>query len=305
MHTVRTSTSRWLLYGLWLATSIAFFWQQLSELVRLTIENDNASHVVLIPFLSAWVLFQERKQIFPLASYDFPSALGPFFLATSLGAWAFWSAADWSLVHRLTVYTLALVLVWIAGFALLFGRGALNSRRFAFLFLFLTVPLPEFLLNRVIFFLQKGSTELTAGLFDLLRVPYLREGSVFHLAHVSIVVAHECSGIRSSMALFILALLVGHFVLPTFWRQSVFLVLGIFVMIVKNAVRIVTLTLLASYVDPQFLYGNLHQEGGVVFFLFALLMLLPVLWLLQRGERLRRGNAGVPAENVPGKTGSA
>ncbi len=302
MHTAHTSTTRWLLYGLWLATSISFFWQPLTELVHFAIENDNASHVVVIPFLSAWILFHERKQIFPSVSYDLPAALSPFFLTIFLGAWAFWSAAHWSLAHRLTVYTLALVLVWIAGFAFFFGRGALNSRRFAFLFLLLTVPLPEFLLNHVISFLQKGSTELTEGLFDLLRVPYLREGFVFHLAHVSIVVAHECSGIRSSMALFILALLVGHFVLRAYWRQSVFLVLGIFVMIVKNAVRIVTLTLLASYVDPQFLYGNLHREGGVVFFLFALLMLLPVLWLLQRGERLRRGNTSVPAESVPGKT---
>lgn len=294
MHTAQTSTTRWLLYGLWLATSIAFFWRPLTELVHFAIENDNASHVVLVPVLSAWVLFQERKQILPSVSYDSSAALGPFFLAIFLGAWAFWSAANWSLVHRLTLYTLALVLVWIAGFALLFGRGALNSRRFTFLFLFLTVPLPGFFLNHVIFFLQKGSTEFTAGLFDLLRVPYLRDGFVFHLAHVSIVVARECSGIRSSMALFILALLVGHFVLRAFWRQCVFLVLGIFVMIVKNAVRIVTITLLASYVDPQFLYGNLHQEGGIVFFLLALLMLLPVLWLLQRGERLLRGNVGVP-----------
>jgi exosortase/archaeosortase family protein len=62
-------------------------------------------------------------------------------------------------------------------------------------------------------------------------------------------------------------------------------VVGLFVMILKNGVRIVTLTLLASYVDPGFLYGRLHREGGVVFFLLGLLLLFPVLWLLQRGER--------------------
>lgn len=305
MHTVQTSKTRWLLYGLWLATSIAFFWQPLTDLVHFAIKNDNASHVVLIPFLSAWVLFQERKEICPSSSYDFPAACAPFFLAIFLGTWAFRQAANWSLGHRLTVYTLALVLVWISGFAFLFGRVALNSRRFAFLFLLLTVPLPEFLLNHVIFSLQKVSTELTAALFDLLGVPYLREGFVFYLAHVSIVVAHECSGIRSSMALFILALLVGHFVLRAFWRQSAFLLFGIFAMIAKNAVRIVTLTLLASYVDPQFLYGNLHRDGGVVFFMLALLMLLPILWLLQRGEKPRRGGAVPPTLKAPEKTPGA
>jgi len=60
---------------------------------------------------------------------------------------------------------------------------------------------------------------------------------------------------------------------------------GLFVMILKNAIRIVTLTLLASYVDPGFLYGNLHREGGVVFFLLGLALMAPVLWWLERGER--------------------
>ncbi len=97
--------------------------------------------------------------------------------------------------------------------------------------------------------------------------------------------ARECSGIRSSLALLILAILVAYFYLDTFWKQAVLVVAGLFVMILKNGVRIVTLTLLASYVDPNFLYGRLHRQGGVVFFLLGLLLLAPLVWLLHRGER--------------------
>jgi len=71
------------------------------------------------------------------------------------------------------------------------------------------VPIPNFLLDRLIFLLQEGSAWITGALFDLVGVPALREGLVFHLAKVSIEVAKECSGIRSSMALLILALLVA------------------------------------------------------------------------------------------------
>jgi exosortase/archaeosortase family protein len=53
---------------------------------------------------------------------------------------------------------------------------------------------------------------------------------------------------------------------------------------IKNGIRIATLTLLAVYVDPSFLTGKLHHDGGVVFFLLGLLFLLPVLLLLQRSE---------------------
>jgi len=204
----------------------------------------------------------------------------------SIGAslWAAHSGAAWSAAGVLGAYILALLFAWIAGFALLFGRSALKNARFSLLFLLLMVPLPDSLLNYVIYYLQKGSADVAEMIFDLAGVPALRDGFVFHLAHLSIEVAKECSGIRSSLALLILALLVGHLFLRTAWKQAVFVAVGLVLMIVKNGIRIATLTILAQYVDSSFLVGRLHHEGGVVFFLIGLLLLFPVFWLLQRSE---------------------
>ena len=47
-----------------------------------------------------------------------------------------------------------------------------------------------------------------------------------------------------------------------------------------------TLSLLSIYVDPGFLTGSLHHQCGIVFFLLALGLLAPVLWLLQQSERI-------------------
>jgi len=132
--------------------------------------------------------------------------------------------------------------------------------------------------------LQAGSAEIAEILFNLTGVPVLREGLVFRLASVNIEVARECSGIRSTIALFILALPVVHYGLHSLWKKLFFLACAFFMMILKNGMRIVTLTLLAMYVDPSFLFGKLHRDGGIVFFLLGLLLLLPVLLLLQRGE---------------------
>jgi hypothetical protein len=38
------------------------------------------------------------------------------------------------------------------------------------------------------------------------------------------------------------------------------------------------------YVDPGFLTGQLHHEGGVVFFALSLLLLAPVVMVLRRSE---------------------
>jgi len=55
--------------------------------------------------------------------------------------------------------------------------------------------------------------------------------------------------------------------------------------VVKNGIRIATLTILAQYVDRGFLFGRLHHEGGVFFFLVGLLLLVPVFWILRRTEK--------------------
>ena len=79
------------------------------------------------------------------------------------------------------------------------------------------------------------------------------------------------------MALIILAVLISHFSFRSFWKKTVFVAVGLLMMPIKNGVRIATLTLLADYVDPDFLYGRLHHRGGVVFFLFGMGLLVPYI----------------------------
>jgi exosortase len=270
---------------LWILAACLLFLRPLSSFLSYSLSDENASHLVLIPFLSGWILYLERHRIFRSFATDRAAAAMFSAAGAAIGLTALYFGSHWTALNRLSAYTLSLILLWAAGFAFLFGRHTLQRARFAFGFLLLTIPIPEFVLDKTIYLLQKGSAEIAAVLFDLSGVPVLRDGFVFHLANVNIAVARECSGIRSSLALLILAILVAYFYLDKFWKRLVLIVAGLFVMILKNGVRIVTLTLLASYVDPGFLYGRLHREGGVVFFLLGLLLLAPLTWLLQRKTR--------------------
>jgi exosortase len=249
----------------------ALFARPLIALVRLSLTNDNASHLILIPFLTAGLLFVERRTIFNNPSFSVGGGIF-LFLAVIIAICVRLAGHAMTPDLRLTGNVLAIILLWIAGFAFSFGQAAVKSAYFSLLFLFLTVPLPNFLLERIISWLQAGSAEIAEVLFNLTGVPVLREGLVFHLARVNIEVARECSGIRSTIALFILALPVVHYRLHSLWKKLFFLACAFLMMVLKNGIRIVTLTLLAIYVDPSFLFGTLHRDGGIVFF------------LLQRGE---------------------
>jgi len=277
-------TKRWLSFACWIVLSSLLFRSPLVAFVRMSISHDDASYLVLIPFISAWVLFVERPKILLDLSLDVVFGGSILFLAGCAALASHLAGGASSPGLQLSGYILSLVLIWVAGFALLFGKAVSRACYFPLLFLFLMVPLPSFFLDHVIYLLQVGSAWITGAFFDLLGIPVLREGLVFHLARVNIEVAKECSGIRSSVSLLILALLIAHFRLTNFWNKTLFVACGLFMMILKNGIRIATLTLLAMYVDPAFLTGRLHHEGGIVFFVLALLLLLPILLLLQRME---------------------
>ena len=62
--------------------------------------------------------------------------------------------------------------------------------------------------------------------------------------------------------------------------------------IFKNAVRIVVISLLSAYVDPGYLHGRLHHEGGVVFSLVGIVLFVPLLYGLQWLENRGAGRKG-------------
>jgi len=283
-----TFKKRLLLFGGWILLSSLLFAKPLIALIQMSYSSGEASYLMLIPFIGAYILVVDRRKIFLDISYDWTLGAGLLSCAVCVGLVASLVGRGSSNL-RLSSFILALVMVWISGFLLLFGKAASRAASFPLLFLLLMVPLPQSLLNRTVYMLQTGSAWITGAFFDLFGVPAFREGFVFHLPGVNIEVTQECSGIRSSMVLLILALIVAHFYLVTFWKKGLFVIFGLFIMVLKNGIRIATLTLLAMYVDPSFLTGRLHHQGGIVFFLVGLVLLLPVLWLLQRGEYPKSG----------------
>jgi exosortase len=274
-----------LAFGALVAVSAIVFWRTLSAWFAYSLHNPSGSHIVLIPFVSAFLIFRERQQIFSRVR---PSIVAGIALVL-LGIALHWTATrnplpaqgdDW-----LSVAALAILLIWVGGFLASYGFAAVREAAFPLLFLLLMVPLPERFLNWTIELLQRGSTDISYLLFNMVGVPALKQGFVISVPGISIEVAAECSGIRSSLALLITCLLAAHLYLRTPWKIAVFILLVLPLSIIKNGIRIVTLTLLSLYVDPRFLTGSLHRDGGFVFFLLALLLLFPLFILLERSEK--------------------
>jgi len=277
-----------MLFAIWVVFSILLYSHPLTNLLHLALNDDTSSHVLLIPLITAWLLFsetsKERLSTQPTPAWNLVAGSPFFLLSLACGVFA-WQCGPCVPKDRLAAYILSLILFLIAGFVLLLGVSKAKASFFPLAFLLFIIPIPDFILQRVIFGLQWGSALIAEILFNLSGAPVLREGFIFRLPRMSIEVAQECSGIRSSLALLILAVLVAHFSFRPMWKKLVFVAAGLIMMLAKNGIRIATLTLLANYVDPDFLYGKLHRQGGIVFFLIGLALLLPVFFYLRRGEK--------------------
>ena len=269
---------------LWLAAVLGVFSSPLSRLIWQALHEGYTSHIVLIPPLICFLIWSRRDAIFASINYSVVRGIEIAAFGVLAGGIAFGVKLEntSSLIPLLTV--LSVLLLVIAGFVLFFGTRAIARAAFPIALLVFILPIPGVLIDNIIRFLQARSTDLSAWAFSVLGVPVLREGFVLTMPEVSIEIAKECSGINSSIALLIIMLLIAHETLHTTWRRVLLVLITIPLSIIKNAMRIMTLTMLASRIDPSFLSGRLHHDGGFVFYLLSLALVYPVWKLLHATE---------------------
>ena len=237
-------------------------------------------HTLLVIPVSSYFVYRNRREIFSRPPSGFISAFCS--LAAFIGVLSFHEISKQGSGVSLQIFEL--VTIWVCAFVFFYGLHALWMARAAVLFLFLLVPIPNILAERIILFLQERSAEVALWLFRICRVPVFREGLVLHIPKLDLAVAEQCSGIRSSIVLFVTTFILGEFVLRSFWSKSLLVVSVIPIVIFKNGLRIVTVSLLTIFVNRGFLHGWLHQSGGIVFHLLGLAILVVIAKVLRTAE---------------------
>lgn len=240
-----------------------------------------SSDLWLIPLISLFLLFSRRKEIFE------PEQTRPAYWAIPIiviGVLiAIRTQAGVEQIPALS--SLGLFVALISCFVTCYGLRITRRSRFPLLFALLAVPIPETALNAIVTGLQHGSAVVVQSLFWLLRIDFVRDGMRFDFPAFAIEIASECSGIRSSFALLVLTILLAEMMLRTRSRRLLLVAAVVPLVLIKNGIRIVTLTILAMKVDQSFLDGKLHHRGGFVFFGVALMIEGVLCWGLVRSER--------------------
>ena len=185
-----------------------------------------------------------------------------------------------------------LILFLIAGCLLVLGKATFQSIAFPVCFLFFAVPIPSGLHSLIERFLQHESADAADLLFWISGTPVFRQDLVFHLPGFSFEVAPECSGIHSTLVLFIIALLAGYLFLRSNWRRAVIVALVLPIAIFRNGFRIFVVGQLCVHIGPQMINSYIHRHGGPIFFVLSLIPFGLCLAILQRSELRKAAKVG-------------
>jgi exosortase C (VPDSG-CTERM-specific) len=289
----RTSTwqsrlpRRFLAFLLFTAGLIAAFAGPLISLAIHAAGSELHSHILLIPFVAAYLIYIRRTQL-PKEYDSSPGwATVPLLagLAALIAAWAT-GVSGRPLTHNdyLALMTLSFICLVAAGGFLFLGRQWMAAATFPFAFLIFMVPMPDAMADALETASKLASAEAASGFFNITGTPVLRNGTIFQLPNITIQVAQQCSGIRSSWVLFITSLLASNLFLKSTWRRAVLVCFVLPLGIVRNGFRVWVIGTLCIYIGPQMIHSMIHHRGGPLFFTLSLIPLFFLLWWLRRGE---------------------
>lgn len=251
----------------------------LMRLVHQWWSDPDYSHGFFIPIFSGLVIWQSRNRLAKIT-------LAPSWTGLPLVIFALAVLVVGALGAELFLSRSSLILL-IAGMVVLFaGWRFFNAILFPWAVLFLMVPIPAILFNRITFPLQLLASKLATSLLVMVSVPVLREGNVINLSALSLEVAEACSGIRSLLSLGALAIIYGYFAEKSVWKRVVLAVASVPVAVAANALRITGTGLVAQYWDPSKAQGFFHEFSGWLIFLLSVVMLFGLHRLIDTISRL-------------------
>jgi exosortase len=259
----------------------AIFRHPLGTVMGSALVVDQYSHILLVVPVSAALFYLDRKKVLAQVAYS-KAGIAALLILVATFAYASRPASALSPSGYLSLSLLFFVSWCLAAFVVCYGTPAFRRAAFPLLFLVLMVPLPDSVLERTVSLLQDGSADASCALFRAARIPYVRHGVVVALPKIEIEIAEECSGIRSSLVLFLCSLVLGQLFLQSAWKKALLTLAVLPLTLAKNGLRIFVLSVLGMYVDPSFLTGKLHRDGGILFFALAFASLGLLIRLLQK-----------------------
>jgi len=225
------------------------------------------SHGVLIPFITAFLLWREREW---LSRAQFTGSwVGIGLICPGLLLWA---AGVLSTIYTISQY--GFLLVFYGLILSLTGWKVFKRLLTPLLILIFMIPLPASVGGSLSVQMQLVSSWIGVQLIRLLGISVFLQGNVIDLGSYQLQVAEACDGLRYVYPLMTLAFLVAYFFRAPLWKRILLFAASIPIAILMNSLRIGVIGVTVEYWGQEMAEGLLHDfEGWLVFMLSTLVLI--------------------------------
>ncbi|MCF6178240.1 MAG: exosortase/archaeosortase family protein [Geopsychrobacter sp.] len=242
-------------------------------------EDPNYSHGFLVPFVSAYFLWQKRHELSLIKIR--PNNLGLLVILGSLSLLIIgFAGTEYYSMRTSLVFLIGGIVLYLCGWPLLKGLSLPIG------FLFFMVPLPYIVYDALAFPLKLFVAKFSVVALKLMGVVVWREGNIISFPETVLEVADACSGLRSLMSLLALAVAFAFFTQKTVPRRLFLVFMALPIAIFTNMLRVIGTGFLAQYYGAAAAEGFFHEFAGLAVFALAMLLLVVTGTLIRRGGQL-------------------
>jgi exosortase len=234
------------------------------------VDESYYSHAVLIPFMSAFAIYINRRTISKVEIS--PSLLGLLVLIPAM------------IMHMLAYMSntasgmgLTMPLILLGSTMVLFGMRMTKHLLFPILFLFFMCTLPGFVLAKLSFKIQLMSTTVATQILNLLQLHAQQTGTQISLPNVDVIVGAPCSGFRMLISLVAFAVFFAYMKEGPTWGRISLVLFTAPLSLLANSLRVALIALVGEFFGEDAMHG-FHDYSGYI----VLLISFVTLWLVAK-----------------------
>jgi exosortase D (VPLPA-CTERM-specific) len=265
-----------------LALFVVAFWVPLKTMVATWWTNEDYSYGFLIPLISAYLLWDNRKELREIPvhnSWFVLPAVVVFLLASVYGVLG--SSGN------ISMPSIPFVIILLTAFV--FGVGIAKASLLPLGFLIFMVPIPSVLERTLGMWLKSISSQLGGAVVALLGIPVHVSGNVIDLGVSQMQVVDACSGLRYLWPLLALGVVYAYFFEESMWKRIFCVVATIPIALATNVLRIGLTGILTERYGSGVAEGFFHGFSGWVLFMVAFAFLVAIgrslRWFPPHGSR--------------------
>ncbi|MGE4421866.1 MAG: exosortase A [Pseudodesulfovibrio sp.] len=240
--------------------------------------DDNYSHGFLVPLVSAYFLWANRKNI--LQAEVKPAGWGLWIVLLGVAQLVVGSLAT-------EYFTMRTSMIVVTGGAIMYIMGWEPYKRMQLplLYLLLMVPIPVIIYDSMTMPLKLFVAKVSVKGLVAFGYPVLREGNIIMLPNITLEVADACSGLRSLMSLVALSVAFAFLTQRGVWKKWVLIVSALPVAVITNILRVFVTGVLAKHYGKVAAEGFFHEFAGFMVFFVAMVIMALIGWALKLGEK--------------------